>query len=156
MTGGVKTTLTTVQGTFDEHGNFRAGPPPPVALPLTPEEFDRQAASMAIEWVTYEGMTPPLKLKIRGTTEMTYRQVCRKYINAIGQEQFEQWPENQKLGLIRTVNSELYVLEWEGAQYGNGNPMPFSPSNLALLLEQDPHLNAFLSDEVARISPQFV
>jgi hypothetical protein len=153
-TGGIKTTTSTVQGHFDEGGKFHPGPALPAPLPLTQEEFDRQLASMPVEWVTYMGATPSVRLKIRGVTELMYRQICRKYINMMGQEQFERMPFSEKDAVIRMINSELYVLDWDGAAYPNGNPMPFSPSALMLLLDKDQHLRAFLSDEVARISPK--
>jgi len=108
---------------------------------------------MPIEWVTYLGATPPLKLKIRGTTEMMYRQASRKFINLLGQENFERLSNQEKLAAIHAINADIYVLDWEGAFYPNGSPMPFSPSALALLLDKDEHLNVFLSDQVARISP---
>jgi hypothetical protein len=51
------------------------------------------------------------------------------------------------------VIAEAYAIEWEGAQYQNGAPMPYSPANLALFMAGDQHLIAFVSQKAERISP---
>ncbi len=110
---------------------------------------------MPVEWVTYLGATPPLKLKIRGTSLEMYRRACRKYIDLIGEENFRRLSPEQAKATTRQINAETYVLDWEGAMYPNGAPMPFIPASLATMLGNDPHLEAFLSNEVERISPKW-
>ncbi|HEY2068559.1 MAG TPA: hypothetical protein VGG48_03305 [Rhizomicrobium sp.] len=149
---GPKTAGKTIEGTFDEVVNPPRETAPP---PLSRAEFERQAASMPVEWVTYDGMTPPLKLKIRGTTEAMYRQFARKHINAIGEEAFNRMTPERQRDVLRAINAELYVLDWEGACYANGNAIPFSAPSLELMLQRDPDLDAFLNGQVKRISPSW-
>jgi hypothetical protein len=122
-------------------------------LPLTRADFEQLLAKMPVEWVAYEGMTPPLKLKIRGTTDVLYRYLLRKKIDGIGEDAYKLMNLEQQSAATRAVSAELYVLDWEGAQYVNGNAIPFSASSLELMLQRDPDLEAFLSGQVKRISP---
>jgi len=108
---------------------------------------------MPIEWITYAGMTPELRLQIRGTTEGMFRQTTRKYINMIGQENFEHLSVGERDAMMNTIMAEAYVLDWGGALYPNGNPMPYSASSMALMLAKDPYLVAFLSDQAERLNP---
>jgi hypothetical protein len=122
-------------------------------LPLSSEEFEQQAASMPVEWITYVGMTPELLLKIRGTTQGMFRQTTRKYINIIGQENFERLSTSERNAMMDAIMAEAYVLDWNGALYPNGNPMPYSASSLAVMLAKDPLLGTFLSDQDERLNP---
>ncbi len=159
MTGAVTTTVKTVHGSYDQDGKFHPGElagSGVVPLPVrSPVELQQQAASMPVEWISYPGMTPPLKLQIRGTSQEMYRRVCRKYIDQFGQDNFAQLPKDQMHAVMCSIKAEAYVLDWDGAQYPNGAAMPFSPSNLAILLGNDPFLDTFLSEQVERISPKW-
>ena len=104
-------------------------------------------------WVTYGGATPPLRLHIHGQTYEGFRRVVRKHIDRLGQDYFDQLPQQRKEEFLLPVVAEAYVSDWEGAQYPNGNEMPFSPANLAIMMAKDPHLGAFLQSEAERISP---
>jgi hypothetical protein len=108
---------------------------------------------MPVEWVTYEGTTPPLKLKIRGATEAMYRQLFQKAVKAIGEETFGRMTGEQQHAVTCSINAELYVLDWDGAHYANGNKIPFSAPSLELMLQKDPDLEAFLRGQAQRISP---
>ena len=103
--------------------------------------------------MTYNGATPPLRLHVRGQTYEGFRRVIRKYIDRIGQDHFDQLSQQQKEEFLLPVVAEAYVSDWEGAQYPNGNAMPFSPANLAIMMAKDPHLGAFVESEAERISP---
>src|SRR5580693_8555600 len=82
-----------------------------------------------------------------------FRRVIRKYIDRIGQDHFDQLSQQQKEEFLLPVVAEAYVSDWEGAQYPNGNAMPFSPANLAIMMAKDPHLGALVESEAERISP---
>jgi hypothetical protein len=117
------------------------------------EETAKQLASQPTEWVTYNGMTPPLRLNIRGQSYESYRRVARVHIDVVGQKNMERFSEAQIAGINNLIVADAYVTDWEGAKYPNGNPMPFSPQDLAVLLSKDEHLLAFVSREAKRISP---
>jgi hypothetical protein len=125
-----------------------------VPPPLSRAEFERQAAAMPVEWIVYEGSTPPLKLKIRGASESLYRQFARKHIAGIGEDNYNRMTPEQQRAVTRAINAELYVLDWDGAHYANGNKIPFSAPSLELMLQKDPDLEAFLNGQVRRISPK--
>jgi hypothetical protein len=155
MIGGYRTTVT-LQTT-----GTREAPPPfdpnrfnTSPLPRrTQKELEQIENSMQTEWVTYNGATPPLRLHVRGQTYEGFRRVIRKYIDRIGQDHFDQLSQQQKEEFLLPVVAEAYVSDWEGAQYPNGNAMPFSPANLAIMMTKDPHLGAFVESEAERISP---
>jgi hypothetical protein len=106
-------------------------------------------------WVTYNGRTPPLRLKVRGNSYEGFRRVCRKYIDSIGQDHFDRLAEADRVQFMLPVMAEAHVLDWDGAQYQNGTPMPYSPANLALFMAEDQHLIAFVAQEGGRISPRW-
>lgn len=151
---GAKTDDTAIEGTFHRvetpaAGGHTASTPPS----LTRAAFEQQAASMKVEWVTYEGTTPPLKLKIRGASEAMHQYFARKHIHAIGEDAYSHMTPEQQRAVTRAINAELYVLDWDGAHYANGNKIPFSAPSLELMLQKDPDLDAFLSGQAKRISP---
>ncbi len=154
MIGGVTTTVKTIHGSYDKDGNFYPGEPGRSETAPQPvraaQELQTQAASMPVAWVTYPGATPPLKLKIRGCSEEMYQGAWRKYTDLFAQLSREQIHAYRPL-----INAEIYVLDWEGALYPNGVPIPFTPDGLAILLRNDPHLDAFLSDQVRQVSPKW-
>jgi hypothetical protein len=82
-----------------------------------------------------------------------FRRVIRKYIDRTGQHHFERLPDADRLQFLLPVIAEAYVMELEGAQYRNGEPMPYSPANLALFMAGDQHLTAFVEQEADRLSP---
>jgi hypothetical protein len=139
-----------IEGSFEEVVKPASGRPAPA---LSRAEFDRLAATMPVEWVVYEGATPPLKLKIRGATDAMHRQSFRKHLAGIGEEAFHRLTFEQQRAITRAVNAELYVLDWDGAHYANGNKIPFSAPSLELMLQKDPDLDAFLSGQARRINP---
>jgi hypothetical protein len=159
MTGGTTTTIKTIHGSYDPEGNFHPGETGRREVAPLParsgQELQQQAESMVVEWVTYPGATPPLRLKIRGATYEMYRRVARKYIDQVGQDNFERLSMEQIQVVNRSMMAEAYVLDWEGAQYPNGAPKPFLPASLALLLNSDPHLEEFLIHHGERISPKW-
>jgi hypothetical protein len=123
-------------------------------LPKRPaKEIAAQISALKTEWVTYNGMTPPLQLLIRGQSYESYRRVVRSEIDVIGQRNFERLSTQQQAEISRLIVARAYVGEWEGAEYTNGNPMPFSSENLSLLIASDPHLEVFIVTEAGRISP---
>ena len=153
MVGGTKTKIT-----YQFEPQPGTGPPP---LPgRTPGEIKEALDAMPSEWVTYEGATPPLKLHIRGLTHENLRRVSRKLIDQMGgQQAMDQLPVEQVTQLMLGMNSNLiaeaYVLDWEGARYPNGAPMPFSASNMATRLDGDPYLLTFVTDHAHRLSPDW-
>ena len=70
---------------------------------------------------------PPLRLKLRGNSYEGFRRVTRKYIDRTGQDHFERLSDAQRMQFLLPVIAEAYVIEWEGAQYQNGAPLPYSP-----------------------------
>jgi hypothetical protein len=71
------------------------------------------------------------------------------------QDYFDQLSQQQKEEFLLPVVADAYVSNWEGAQYPNGNAMPFSPANLAIMMAKDHHLGAFVQSEAERISPRW-
>ena len=65
---------------------------------------------------------------------------------------------HQKMELMKTflpdINAQAYVLDWEGAQYPNGNPLPFSPDRLAILMRKDEILRVFVTDEAWKLAEE--
>ena len=76
-----------------------------------------------------------------------------------GQAMFDAMPTDQARNVLAALNPRLiataYVIDWEGAIYPNGSPMPFTISNIATRLEQDPYLLTFVTDEAHRLSPDW-
>ncbi len=126
------------------------GPPLPER---SPKEVEHLVQSLPCEWVTYEGCTPPLRLKVRGQTYETYRRMVRAHIDGIGQHYFESLDSAQQTDIFNLIIADIYVTAWEGAQYQNGNPLPFTPENLRILFQRDPLLLNFVIDNARRISP---
>lgn len=133
---------------FDPN-RFNAAPLPK----RTDEEIKARDDALQTEWVTYNGHTPPLRLKLRGNSYEGFRRVSRKYIDRIGQDHFEHLSDAERAQFMHLLIAEAYVIEWDGAQYPNGAPMPYSPAGLALFLAADQHLIAFVQHEAERISP---
>ena len=155
MIGGYRATVTLgTTGTpetpppFDPN-RFNTSPLPQ----RTQTELEQIVSSMQTEWVTYAGATPPLRLRVRGQSYEGFRRVIRKYIDLKGQDHFDRLSQEQKMEFLLPVIADAYVSDWEGAQYPNGNAMPFSPANLAIMMAKDPHLGAFVKSEAERISP---
>jgi hypothetical protein len=155
MIGGYRTTVTL-------RATDKPRPPPPFdpnrfnTSPLprrSQRELEQIQNSLQTKWVTYGGATPSLRLHIQGQTYEGFRRVVRKHIDRFGQDNFDQLSQQRKEEFLLPVVAEAYVSDWEGAQYPNGNEMPFSPANLAIMMAQDPHLGAFLQSEAERISP---
>ncbi len=117
------------------------------------EEVAAMIADMPSNWLIYDGMTPSLRLQIRGQSYENYRRVTRKYIDEIGQDNFALLSPEQLQSVNNLIMSEAYVVAWEGAHYPNGNPLPFTPQNLAILLDRDAFLVSFITDEAHRLSP---
>jgi hypothetical protein len=124
------------------------------ALPKrSSEEIKRQYDSMPSEWITYNGLTPPLRLKVRGQSYESFRRVARKYIDLVGQATFERYSDAQKAEVNNHIIAEAYVTDWEGPQYPDGNPMLYTPANLVILMSKDEHLLPHVTSEAQRISP---
>lgn len=119
----------------------------------SPQELKARDDALQSEWVTYNGRTPPLRLKVRGNSYEGFRRVTRKYIDIIGQDHFDRLGEAERVQFLLPVIAEAYVLDWDGAQYQNGTAMPYSPANLVLFMAADQHLIAFVNQEADRISP---
>jgi hypothetical protein len=119
----------------------------------TQKESEQIQNSMRTDWVTYGGATPPLRLHVRGQSYEGFRRVTRKYIDLTGQDNFDRLSQQQKVEFLLPVIAEAYASDWEGAQYSNGNAIPFSPANLAIMMAKDPHLGAFVQSEAERLSP---
>ena len=148
MIGGYRTTVTVRPRPFDPN-RFNTSPLPT----RTQKELESAQNSMRTEWVTYDGATPPLRLHVRGQSYEGFRRVTRKYIDLTGQDNFDRLSQQQKVEFLLPVIAEAYVSDWEGAQYSNGNAMPFSPANLAIMMARDPHFGAFVQSEAERLSP---
>jgi hypothetical protein len=119
----------------------------------TQNELEQLQNPMRTEWVAYGGATPPLRLHVRGQSYEGFRRVTRKHIDLTGQDNFDRLSQQQKVEFLLPVIAEAYVLDWEGAQYANGNAMPFSPANLAIMMAKDPHFGAFVQSAAERLSP---
>jgi hypothetical protein len=79
--------------------------------------------------------------------------VIRKYTDRMGQDHFDRLSDAERMQFMPLFIAEAYVIEWEGAQYQNGAPMPYSPANLALFMAGDEPLIAFVQQEAERIGP---
>jgi hypothetical protein len=146
MAGGTRAVYTVVHhqqpADIDEASGYRS-----------PEEIKAISDAMPSEWCLYEGMTPPLMIKIRGQSEENYTRIVRQNMGAIGRENFKFLSEAQKDELHKRSCIEAYVINWEGALYPNGHPLPFSVGNLMGLIERDPLIFPFIIDNAHRLSP---
>jgi hypothetical protein len=112
---------------------------------------------MPTAWVTYDGMTPPLQLKIRGLTQELYRRFTKAQLDAFGRDTLNSLPPSEAMevvkGLLPDVNAAAYVLDWKGATYPNGKPLPYTPDNMASFMRKDDMLRNFVSDEAGKLGP---
>lgn len=151
---------TTLKGTGGGHIAKRPPPFDPDKYNQSPlpirslVELASETAKLRTEWVTYGGATPPLKLKVTAQSYESYRRMARQMIDRdIGQENVERLSVEQLEAFNHSVLATAYVADWDGAQYPNGSPMPFSVGNLVVMMAQDPYLEAFIVNEARRISP---
>ena len=96
MVGGTTTRTTIVEERYDHR---------PKLSDLSEAEIQSQYAMMPTDWVIYQGMSPPLQLKVRGLTEELYRRVMRRHLDAFGQDTLERMPMPEKLA--RTGSGSL-------------------------------------------------
>ena len=134
---------------------------PAPGLPDLPDrskaEVNALLASMPTAWVTYEGMTPPLQLKLRGLTHELYRRFTTEFLDAYGRQNFDHLPQHEimevMMKILPDLNASAYVLDWKGATYTNGNPLPYTRDNMASLMRKDEMLRNFVSDQAGKIGP---
>lgn len=143
------------------------GPRTPSVAPQGPPELPKRSEaeietlleSMPTKWVAYEGMTPPLELKIRGLTYELWRRFARHHLDQFGQHTLDALPvaEAAKVSasLLPNINDQAYVLDWRGMTYPNGNPLPYTSENLATLMRKDEFLMNFVSKEAEKLSPDW-
>ena len=146
MVGGTKTTFTVIPGTPADGIDFAPGE-------RSPEEVQAVSDAMPSEWCSYEGLTPPLRLKIRGQSQENYTRITRQHLDAVGRDAFEFLPDAQKGAFLQRISLVAYVVDWEGACYPNGAPLAFSLDNLAALVAKDELLRAFVMENAHRLSP---
>jgi hypothetical protein len=120
-------------------------------------EIQALLASMPTEWVTYEGMTPPLQLKVRGLTQELFRRFVSAQHDNFGRDVLARLSTSEQIevgkSLLPNVISLAYVVDWKGVAYPNGNPVPYTPDNLASLLRKDEMLTNFIDAQAERIGP---
>ncbi|HKZ09222.1 MAG TPA: hypothetical protein VJL61_00785 [Rhodanobacteraceae bacterium] len=134
---------------------------PDVAPPELPHRSDTEInallASMPTAWVTYEGMTPPLQLKVRGLSHELYRRFTKAKLDAYGRDLLNSLPPSEAIAIAKSllpdVNAAAYVVDWKGAMYPNGKAVPYSPDNMATLMRKDEMLRNFISDEAGKLGP---
>jgi hypothetical protein len=122
----------------------------------TGDEIQKQLQSMPTTWARYPGCTPPLDLRIRGMTEELYRRFTRTYFEESGmRDHLDQLPPAQQFEIMSSqlpeINARAYVIDWRGATYPNGAPLPYAPAHLAALMRQDKLLMTFVSDEAGKL-----
>ena len=132
-----------------------AGPP---ELPhRSDSEVNALLTSMPTAWVTYDGMTPPLQLKIRGLSHELYRRFTKAQLDAFGRDTLNSLPPSETVEIVKKllpdVNAAAYVVDWKGATYPNGKPLPYTPDNMAALMRKDEMLRNFVSDEAGKLGP---
>lgn len=127
---------------------------------LSEAEIQTQLATMPTKWVSYEGMTPPLKLRIRGLNRDLYRLLTRAEFERHGYGNPETLSRDVLVKVVEQlhpiINANNLVVDWNGAQYPNGNPMPYSPDNLVILMRKDPFLSNFIAEEAGKLGPEDV
>ena len=145
-----------VGGTTRAKAAFRPSSNSPELWEKGQAEIQSLLDAMPTAWVTYDGMTPPLKLKIRGLSGDLYQTFVHSHLDAYGREGLASMPYQDQVETMKnlrpTINAEAYVLDWSGAQYPNGKPLPFSPDNLASFMRKDEMLTNFISDETGRLA----
>lgn len=143
-------------------GNAQVGatepdPGPPDLPRRSDEEVKTLLASMPTTWVTYDGITPPLQLQIRGLTQELYRRFTKEQLDAFGRDTLDSLPPSAAMevmkGLLPHINAAAYVLDWRGAKYPNGKPLPYTRDNMASLMRKDDMLRNFVSDEAGKLGP---
>ena len=114
--------------------------------------------SMPTKWLIYEGSTPPLNIRVRGLSREFYRRFWRNHLDTM-QNYLDTLPPKEKQDFVMSqtpnVNALAYVVEWNGALYPNGNPLPGTVDNLAVLIRKDEMLRNFISEESGKISPDW-
>lgn len=143
---GTKTKYTIVQ-------EGAANPYDPAPGVRSAEEIKAISDAMPSEWCAYQGMTPPLRLKIRGQSLENYTRITRQYLDDVGRDIFINLPAQQQAAVNLRIIVDAYVTDWEGALYPNGNPLPFSLDNVMALLGKDEFLLPFIQDNAHRLSP---
>jgi hypothetical protein len=124
--------------------------------PRSEGELERLLVSMPKTWATYPGATPRLDLRIRGLTEELYRRFTRAYLDSDGVKQFvESLPLAQRIDAMRSHLPEIiaraYVTDWRGAQYPNGQPIPFDPQYLVAMMRKDEMLEVFITQQAKQL-----
>lgn len=129
---------------------------PPQLWGKSAAEIQSSLDNMPTKWVAYEGMTPPLQLKIRGLTGDLYQTFVHFHVDAYGRQQLESMSPQDRAETLQklrpAINAEAYVVDWNGAQYPNGNPLRFSPDNLAAFMRKDEMLVNFISEEAGNLA----
>ncbi len=151
--GGTKTRIT-----IDYSENMQDGSPGGLTpMPPMPERTSEQIGAIIeggqTEWVTYPGMTPPLRMKMRGQSLEGYRWVLRAHAVELGFADLADIPTQMRDALTHVVMARAYVTDWEGPSYPNGVAMPYSPANLASFMDRDDALFNFVAENAHRISP---
>jgi len=134
---------------------------PTAAPPELPRRSDAEVnallASMPTAWVTYEGMTPPLQLKIRGLSHELYRRFTKAQLDAFARDTLNSMSPSEAMEVVKSllpdVNAAAYVMDWKGATYPNGKPLPYTQDNMASLMRKDDMLRNFVSDEAGKLGP---
>lgn len=119
-------------------------------------EVNALLASMPMAWVTYRGMTPPLQLKIRCMSQELYRRFAIAELDPDGQDVFKGLPTSKIAEIaafhLPDINAAALVVDWKGVMYPNGNPVPYSPSNMASFMRKDEMLLNFVADEAGKLA----
>lgn len=100
----------------------------------------------ATEWVTYTGVSPPLRLKICFAGSEAYRHAIAQSVTSMGCTAIEQLTEEQEAVLGVRAFASTFVVDWE--MVGR----PYVSSVMAEMLAADVNLFRFLFNEVKRRS----
>ena len=119
----------------------------------TAAEIGAISDTMSSEWCVYEGVTPPLRLKIRGQSLENYARITRLHLDEFGRDSYAALPPQQQAQILSRISADAYVVDWEGALYPNGNPLPFTQQNLMAMIEKDSFLWPFIQEHAHRLSP---
>jgi hypothetical protein len=97
-------------------------------------------------WITYDGVTPPLRLKLCLAGSTPYNAALATYTKAYGANSPEQLSNEDKQRVIALALSAVFIVDWDKGG------CPYRPLDMAEILLSDPTLIFFVSDSMKQIA----
>ena len=95
-------------------------------------------AHAATKWVTYEGITPPLRFNLRFEGSNEFREAIAHYVSAAGYSTIEQLSEEEQEIILARAYSYTFITDWDMAG------TPYDINTMAQMLLTNDGLYMFL------------